>query len=157
MGCLDRKGFRKTFIKTLSFDGISYYHSVGMMIVVVASHWIFKTMPVLVFPMGRVPALPTATRPTTTPRPRHGYATHQTSVSPAKERAQPPNSASGEHGEAPSRGRVARSLGLRGISGEERGFRRIRHRLLPRDLFFLSPIFGVHLYGRRCFFGDGTL
>ena len=61
----------------------------------------FTTMPASVCP-AEDRLLPIATAPPAAARPRHARPTQQPSVTPAKERAPKPNSASGERRKEPS-------------------------------------------------------
>ena len=69
-------------------------------------------------PRGK-PGLPPAARPRSAPHPRRGGPMRQPSVTPAREWAPVPNSASGGRGKAASRGRLNPSPGTGRIRGKQ--------------------------------------
>ena len=98
------------------------------------------------------PALPTATRPLKAARPRHACPTQQPPVSPSKEGAPQPNSATGGRRKTPSRGRPWNGGGSLG----REGFPYFSEAFPFRDFVFASHVLGsISLEG--VFSGDEIL
>lgn len=97
------------------------------------------------------PALPSATRHPAAARQCHGCPTKQPSVSPAKEEAPPPNSASGEREKVPSRRRHG------GASPGQGGLPKKLAGVFPPGKIGCVPCFGFLFAWSRYFSGDVTL
>ena len=101
-------------------------------------------------------ALPSATGPVATARPRHPRLTWQHKVLSAKERTPTLSSSSGGRRKEPSRGWRARSPGKERIPGQGAVSNNFGGVSLPG--FWLSgPVWCYQLYGMRLCSGDGTL